>query len=59
MHRGLALLIAAACTGAEHDPVEVLARMGRIVADEASRLPKYTCVETVERRVFLAGRGSI
>ncbi|MGE5568918.1 MAG: hypothetical protein ACM3S5_07780 [Rhodospirillales bacterium] len=54
MHRGLVLLIAAACTGAEHDPVDVLARMGRIVADNAARLPNYACVETVERRYYRA-----
>ncbi len=54
MHRGLILLIAAGCTGAERSPVEVLARMGRIVTEDAARFPNYTCVETVERRYYRA-----
>src|ERR1019366_1494238 len=52
--RGWVLLFAAACVAAERDAVEVLARFGEVVRENASRMPNCTCVETIERQYYRA-----
>jgi hypothetical protein len=52
--RGSILLLIAVCAAAQRDAVEVLARFGQIVRENASRLPNCTCVETIERQYYRA-----
>ncbi len=55
-HRYLAgLLLASAClpgAGDSHDPMETLAQARARIVAMTKRLPRYTCVETVERKYF-------
>ena len=51
---GWVLLLPAACAAAQRDPVEVLARFGEIVRENASRMRNATCVETIERQYYRA-----
>ena len=52
MRCALMLLVAAACAGADRDPDQTLARLREIVRDQATRLPNYTCVQTIDRLYF-------
>jgi hypothetical protein len=52
--RGWMLLLMGACVAAERDAVNVLARFGEIVRGNASRIPNFTCVETIERQYYRA-----
>jgi len=54
--RRLALLLASAAlwlTGAGRDPADVIREVTRKVLADADRIPNYTCVETVTRKVFV------
>jgi hypothetical protein len=51
---GWALLLLAACAAAQRDAVEVLARFGEMSRGNASHIPNYTCVETIERQYYRA-----
>jgi hypothetical protein len=46
------LPLVAACAAAQPGAVEVLARFGEMVRGNASRIPNYTCVETIERQYY-------
>ncbi|MGA3095628.1 MAG: hypothetical protein ABSF25_04160, partial [Bryobacteraceae bacterium] len=48
------LLLIAACAAAERDAVNVLARFGEMVRGNASHIPNFTCVETIERQYYRA-----
>jgi len=52
--QGWMLLLIAACAAAERDAVNVLARFGEMVRGNASHIPNFTCVETIERQYYRA-----
>ena len=55
----LALWAAAAAQGADHDPIQVLRRVTAKVRQTGSRLPNFTCVETVDRNYFHPGAAEL
>ena len=49
------LLVAAVCAGGQGDSDETLARLRKMVLDQAERIPNYTCVQTIDRQFFHPG----